>query len=83
MAEIITLLGIGIALSMDTFSLSLSIGMFLSNNSNNVKISTIVGILHFILPLIGIIIGKIILKIIPFPPHLLMSVILFIIAILK
>lgn len=61
---IIKLLIIGLALSMDTFTLSLLIG--LSNSSKKIKsiYPLIVGILHFIFPIIGNFLGNYIIKII-------------------
>ena len=48
---------IGIGLSMDTFSLSLSIGTTNPNNRSIVKTSITVGFFHFFMPIIGYIIG--------------------------
>lgn len=48
---------IGLALSMDAFSLSLCIGINLITEFNKIKISIIIGIMHFIMPLFGVIIG--------------------------
>ncbi len=58
MAEIFSLFLIALALSMDTFSLSLGLG---TNNLSNKKILTfslIVGIMHFFMPLLGFAIGS-------------------------
>jgi len=48
----------GIGLSMDTFSLSLSLGTTNPSNKNIIKTSIIVGIFHFIMPLLGYFIGN-------------------------
>lgn len=48
---------IGLALSMDAFSLSLSIGTNKINNFDKIKISIIIALMHFIMPLTGVIIG--------------------------
>ena len=82
MVEILSLLGIGIALSMDTFSLSLSIGTFGINNRKSLLLAAIVGVMHFIMPTFGLIIGKIILGICNFNTRYLMSIILLILAFL-
>lgn len=82
MVELFSLICIGIALSMDTFSLSLSIGTLSTDNKKNLKVSIIVGIMHFIMPLLGIIIGSHIIKFIPLNPHYFVSIILFIIALM-
>ena len=47
----------GIGLSMDAFSLSLSIGTTNPSKRNIIKTSLIVGIFHFIMPIIGYILG--------------------------
>ena len=65
MYSIIMLFTIGIALSMDTFSLSLSIGTLNIKSKKIILIAIIVGIMHFIMPLIGMLIGKAVLCFIP------------------
>lgn len=47
----------GIGLSMDAFSLSLSLGTTNPTNKTIIKTSIIVGIFHFIMPLLGYFIG--------------------------
>ena len=66
MLELFSLLSIGIALSMDTFSLSLSIGTLNLDNKKILTISSIIGIMHFLMPVMGLIIGKQILQILIF-----------------
>lgn len=57
MSSFFTILLIGISLSMDAFSLALVYGMIgLSKRKKNL-LSLIVGIYHFFMPLIGLIIG--------------------------
>lgn len=58
MLEIITLFSVGIALSMDTFSLSLGVGTFNITNKKALILSLIVGIMHFIMPFIGVLLGN-------------------------
>ena len=58
MAEIINIFLIGIALSMDTFSLSLGIGTYNLKRQKCLILSTIVGIMHFIMPFLGNILGQ-------------------------
>lgn len=48
---------VGIGLSMDAFSLSLSLGTTYPSKRNIVKTSLVVGIFHFIMPLLGYFIG--------------------------
>jgi len=47
----------GIGLSMDAFSLSLSLGTTNPSNKTIIKTSIIVGIFHFIMPMLGYFIG--------------------------
>ena len=54
MASFITLLLIGISLSMDAFSLTLAYGMTSIKKKEKVFLSLIVGAYHFIMPLIGL-----------------------------
>ena len=49
---------VGIGLSMDAFSLSLSLGTTNPTNKNILKTSITVGIFHFIMPLLGYFIGN-------------------------
>lgn len=57
MSQILTTILIGISLSMDAFSLSLAYGMIGINNKQKIILSVIVGMYHFIMPLIGLAIG--------------------------
>lgn len=57
-----TIVLVAVGLSMDTFSLSLSYGMLNLNKKDILKISLTVGIFHFFMPLIGDLIGEIIIK---------------------
>lgn len=51
---------IAISLSMDAFSLSLAYGIEGINNKNKIILSLVIGIYHFIMPLIGFICSSII-----------------------
>lgn len=62
--EIITLLLIGLSLSIDAFTLSLAYGLLNIPKKKIILISTLVGIFHFIMPLIGYIISNSLNKII-------------------
>ena len=62
MNEIFSLVLIGISLSLDAFSLALSFGTNEIENKYEFMLSTIVGIFHFFMPLIGLTIGKIVIK---------------------
>lgn len=59
MSSFFTILLIGICLSMDAFSLSLVYGMIGMSRNNKIFLSLIVGIYHFIMPLIGLTFGTI------------------------
>lgn len=53
MSSFLTIILIGISLSMDAFSLALAYGITGINNKQKIILSIIVGIYHFIMPLIG------------------------------
>lgn len=76
MLEIITLFSIGIALSMDTFSLSLGIGTFNISSKKALILSIIVGIMHFIMPFIGVILGQSIINLFKINSNFLLGLIL-------
>lgn len=82
MYSFISVIIIGVALSMDTFSLSLTIGTLNIPSKKILLTSIIVGIMHFFMPLIGLLIGKQILTIFPINHNLLVAIILGIIAIM-
>jgi len=76
MLEIITLLSIGIALSMDTFSLSLGLGTFNISNKKALLLSCIVGLMHFIMPFIGVILGQNLINLFKLDSNFLLGLIL-------
>ena len=78
--EIITLITIGIALSMDAFSVSLGLGTINSSNKKHLIIAVIVGIMHFLMPILGLLLGEKIIGILHLEAHLLMAAILLLIA---
>lgn len=80
MKEIITVLVIAIALSMDTFSLSLGIGTCNLPRKKMILFSIIVGIMHFIMPLIGNFIGGKIVSIFTLNSNFLLGIILIYLA---
>ena len=59
MSSFFTILLIGISLSMDAFSLALIYGMQGIQAKSKINLSLIVGIYHFIMPLIGLSFGTI------------------------
>lgn len=76
MKEIITVLIIAIALSMDTFSLSLGIGTYNFRKRKMLLFSSIVGIMHFIMPLLGNFVGNKIIDFFTINSNFLLGVIL-------
>lgn len=81
MASFLTILLIGISLSMDAFSLALVYGMIGIDNNKKIILSLVVGVYHFIMPLIGLTIGAIIDNISFINLHLIASIILIYIGI--
>jgi len=81
MASFFTILLIGISLSMDTFSLALVYGIVGLSKKKKIALPLIVGAYHFIMPLIGLILGTIIDNISFINLHIVASVILIYIGI--
>lgn len=74
--SLISVVIIAISLSMDAFSLSLVYGTLNMKKSDIKILSFIVGIYHFLMPLIGMYIGKIILQIFPLNPNIIVFIVL-------
>jgi putative Mn2+ efflux pump MntP len=81
MNSLITIILIAISLSLDAFSLALIYGMLDLGKRKSIITSTVTGIFHFFMPLLGSIIGNIILKRIYFSHNYFISLLFFIIAI--
>ena len=79
--KILTIVLIAISLSMDAFSLSLLYGTEGIKKKEKIILSLIVGIYHFIMPLIGLSLGSIIKSKIIFSSEILVGIILCLIAI--
>jgi len=77
----ILILTIAVSLSMDAFSLAVAYGTLNLKKEYIKKLSLIVGIYHFIMPLLGLTIGNIILKLIPINPNIIVTIVLSIIGI--
>lgn len=71
---------IGLALSMDAFSIALGIGTSRIPKFKRLLIPVIVGIMHFIMPMLGNILGDELFNIINIHPKLIVSIILFYLA---
>lgn len=80
MKELVSILMIGISLSMDTFSLSLSLGAMTNSKRINI-IPLVVGLFHFFMPLLGNILGIKIIAIFNLTSHILLGFILIALAI--
>ncbi len=78
---IINLLLIAIALSMDTFSLSLLVGTFPLSKKEIFVLSLIVGIFHFFMPLFGVLIGSNIIELLKIDAHFILGIVLIFIGI--
>lgn len=61
MLELLIYFFIGISLSIDAFSVAISLGTTSPTKKQIVTLSIIVGIFHFVMPLIGITIGQLLL----------------------
>lgn len=81
MKEIITVFIIAIALSMDTFSLSLGIGTCNISPKKMLAFSCLVGFMHFIMPLIGNLIGEKLISFFAINSDFLLGIILIYLAI--
>lgn len=74
--NIILIVIIAISLSMDAFSLALAYGTLQLQTKRIFILSIIVGIYHFLMPIIGRLIGKIIFYYIPIKPNIIVLIIL-------
>ena len=76
-----TILLIAITLSMDAFTLSISYGMLNIKKSMIIRVSLLVGVFHFFMPLIGLKLGSFIYEVIDIKEDLLMGIIFLILSI--
>lgn len=67
---------IAVSLSMDAFSLSLAYGTLNITKKNIWQLSIIVGIYHFIMPLLGMFVGNLILHYFHIAPNILVFIVL-------
>lgn len=74
--NIILIIIIAVSLSMDAFSLSLAYGTLNLPKNKIVFLSTIVGLYHFFMPILGRLIGKIVFHYIPIKPDIIILIIL-------
>lgn len=81
MNTLLTTILIGIGLSMDAFSLSFSYGTLNINEKDRVILSSLVGLFHFFMPILGLFVGNIILKYIIIDLDILLAIIISLIGI--
>lgn len=74
--QIFIILMIAVSLSMDAFSLSLAYGTLGITKKEISKLSFIVGLYHFFMPLFGYYLGRILLNIIPLNPDFIVFIVL-------
>ena len=79
--NIITIVVIAVSLSMDAFSLSLAYGTLNLEKKYIKELSLIVGMYHFIMPLIGLTIGNILIKTLPLNTNIIVCIVLTLIGI--
>lgn len=79
--NLIVILIIAVSLSMDTFSLSLAYGTLNLKKNKLFQLSLIVGVYHFIMPLLGDFFGLKILSMVPINSDLLVFLVLSVIGI--
>lgn len=72
---------VALSLSMDAFSMALIYGINNLSKKYEITLSVIVGIFHLNMPLLGYVIGEVILKILPIDLHLFVTFIFSIIGI--
>ena len=72
---------IAVSLSMDAFSLALIYGTYGLTKKDEVLLSVIVGVFHFVMPLLGLFFGSIIMKYFVFNVNLVVGIIFGIIGI--
>ena len=72
---------VAVSLSMEAFSLSLAYGTLNLNKRSINTLSLIVGIYHFFMPILGMIVGSTIIYLLPITPNTLVFMVLFLIGV--
>ena len=80
MREIVSILLIGISLSMDTFSLSLTLGTISENKLIKI-LPLFVGIFHFLMPILGNIIGVALINLLNLASNIILGTVLIVLGI--
>lgn len=81
MYDFIKIIIVAIGLSMDAFSLAILYGTLNFNNRKVLTLSTSVGIFHFFMPLLGNLIGIVVLRVLPVSTNTVVGIIFLIISI--
>ena len=81
MIQLVSIIMIAIGLSMDAFSLSILYGTLNFSNRKTLTLAGSVGVFHFFMPLLGNLIGIIILRVLPMGANILVGIIFLIISI--
>lgn len=81
MHNIIAIFLIAVGLSMDAFSLSILYGTLGFSKKRVFGLSLIVGVFHFFMPLLGSVVGDVILRFLPVNQDLIVGVIFMVIAV--
>lgn len=81
MQELVSILLIGVSLSMDTFSLSLSLGSIINKSKYLKLFPFVVGVFHFFMPMLGNKIGINIMQIFNLASNILLGLILIILGV--
>lgn len=81
MRELVSIILMGVALSMDTFSFSLGVGTFSTSNKKALQLSIIVGCMHFLMPFLGMIVGDKLIDLLNINSDFLLGIILLFIAV--
>ena len=71
------ILTIAVSLSMDAFSLSLAYGTLGLSKIEMIKLSFVVALYHFFMPILGLTFGKVIIHFIPLNPDIIVFIVLF------
>ena len=80
MKELLILLMIGISLSIDAFSVSTCIGMCNLSLKKTLNTSMLVGLFHFIMPLLGVLVSYLLNKILIINSDLILGIILLLLS---
>ena len=81
MMQLISIFVIAIGLSMDAFSLSILYGTLNFNKQKTILLSFFVGVFHFFMPLLGNMLGIVLLRVLPVTTNFVVGIIFFVISV--